>query len=111
MARCELLLYGNVDAHPILDFTRETFYPLSAADQDYFCMMLDESMWTLAVSIQNWVKYHPDAIDAMNNVSRLDILKGWALTGLAQNSHSERCCCFLHMALAQQERAAHSTKT
>tara|TARA_B100000787_G_scaffold133711_1_gene102545 strand:- start:58 stop:396 length:339 start_codon:yes stop_codon:yes gene_type:complete len=103
MSRCELLVYGNVGAFPIHDFTGEAFYALSIADQDYFLMMLDEPMWTLVVSLQNWVNHHPGEVEAMNNVSRLDISKGWALTGLAQSSHRERCCCFLHMALLQQE--------
>ena len=96
-------IFGERDAVPMYDYDDCTFYALSANDRGYFNMMLGEQLWNLVLGVQRWIVANPEDRQTLEFTARKDMMRAWALTGLAQKRRVARCCCFLQMALEHEK--------
>lgn len=96
-------LYGDVNAVPMYEFVDCTFYKLSSDDRGYFNMLLGDPLWNLVQSIQCWIFANPYDRITLGHTARMDRIRAWALTGLAQNTRVARCCCFMQMTILYKD--------
>ena len=95
--------FGDWNAAPMYKFDDCTFYGLTSNDRGYFNLMLGEQLWNFVVSVQRWIVANPAGHAMLESAARKDMMKAWALTGLAQNTRVARCCCFLKMAILHEQ--------
>lgn len=100
---CAYTKFGDRDAKPMREFDQSAFYPLTGTDRGYFKMMLSPPLWKLVVAMQAWITENPGGSIVLREAARKDVIKAWALTGLAQPCGTARLCCFLQMALKHEE--------
>ena len=96
-------IFGDRDAVPMYDYDDCIFYGLTSNDRGYFNMMLGEQLWNLVLGVQRWIVANPEDRQTLEFAARKDMMKAWALTGLAQKRRVARCCCFLQMALLHEQ--------